>query len=662
MADASGACFGYSQMFWDLFRLKDWAVIGPVGVVSLLLGFWGFLAMGHSAGDSAIQTIGLIRGAGTYAFGKAPLQLVIAQYLLPATALFGGAKLLLVNVRRDMRVAMAHRARNHVIVCGLGNTGMNIVSGMHRAGKPVVVVTLDGSGAYALACERLGITVLNGNAAQTGILKLAGLLRADSIVVTTGSDSQNLEIALSIAPFLAQRARGQAKLLVEVRSDWVLQTLMDHRTAALGGEHVEFQLFNTASDAARLLLRMPAFPQAHVSKGTSPGVHVVLAGFGYTNREIARRAICSNFALPGVRAEFTVLSRDATEADGKLRGSDTNLLRLADFHFESRTFGADRPEVWPQVREFLSTRPASAVVVALQSDDDSLYAALNFRDCLDQLDHFMTPVFVRLREQYKLGSFLQHVESYRLLPHRLVPFGALEQLTSPEFLLGHELDRLARAGHEVYSSATQKDDNSVASVPWERLAERFKASSRAQADHIPIAVRAIGYRIVGGASQVELAEQDVERVAEIEHYRWCIERRSAGWTYGKTRDDILKRNPILKDWSELSEKERSSNRELARRMPTVLARANLGLARERCLTLDEIASRQGRQAVGDNTTFVVRVDPLDDRELAEAEIACANSTMRVRLAWRGPGRLAEIEQKIAGYPKLNAAVEGWTAT
>ena len=648
-------------MFWDLFRLKDWAVIGPVGVLSLFLGFWGFLAMGHSAGDSAIQTIGLIRGAGSFAFGKAPLQLVVAQYLLPATALFGGAKLLLVNVRRDMRVAMAHRARNHVIVCGLGNTGMSIVSGMHRAGKPVIVVTLDGTGAYALACERLGITVLNGNAAQTGILRLAGLLRADSIVVTTGSDSQNLEIALSIAPFLAQHGRGQTKLLVEVRSDWVMQTLMDHRTAALGSEHVEFQLFNTASDAARLLLRMPAFPRAQAGTGMSLQTHLILVGFGYTNREIARRAICSNFALPGVRAEVTVLSRDAAEADGQLRGSDANLLKLADFHFESRTFGADRPEAWPQMRELLGSRRASAIVVALQSDDDSLYAALHFRDCLDQLDLFAIPVFVRLREQYKLGSFLQQVESYRLLPHRLVPFGALEQLTSPEFLLGHELDRLARAGHEVYSSGAQIGKIAGAAVPWERLAERFKASSRAQADHIPIAVGEIGYKIVAGASSVTLPEEDVERLAEIEHYRWCIERRSAGWTYAETRNDVLKRNPILKDWSELSEKERKPNRDRARRIPAVLARGNLGLVRERVLKLAEAVSCQDRRPPSDHTTFVICVDPLEDDELAKAEIACTNPTTRVRLVWKGPGRLPEIEHKIAGYPRLNAAFEGWTA-
>ncbi len=649
-------------MSWDLFRLKDWVLIGPVAIASLFLGLWGFLAARHSLGDAIILTIGLIRGSGSYAFGKAPLQLVIAQYLLPATALFGGAKLLLVNFRRDMRVAMAHRARNHVIVCGLGETGMKIVASMQRAGKPVVVVTLDGAGANALACERLAITVLNGDAAQPGMLKLAGLPRADSVVVTTGSDSQNLEIGLSTSAFLASQGRRDVKLLVEVRSDWVLDTLLDHRTAALGGAHVEFHLFNTTADAARLLLRTPAFLHLQKSAINPNSPHLVFAGFGDVNRELARRAICSNFALPNVRAMLSVLTRDAAEAESGFRSRETALAALAEFSFQSFAFGEDQIDVWPDVRRLLSSRPADAVIVALERDDDSLYTALQFRSCLDQLDQFTTPVFVRLKEQYKLGVFLQQVESHHLLADRLVPFGSLDQLTSPDILLGHELDRIARAGHEVYSGLTGRDETSPASVPWERLAERYKASNRAQADHIAIALGALGHRIVPGVTKIELTGEELMRLAEIEHWRWSIERRATGWTYGPTRDDVLKRNPLLKPWSELSDGERSANRAVAQRIPEILARENLGLVKELNLTLEQFKSCSVVEVVGRPTVTILSVDPLNDVELSEANAACANRTTHVRLCWKGAGQLAEIERRLEKYPMLARAIEGWTSS
>lgn len=645
-------------MSWDLFRLKDWVLIGPVAIASLLLGLWGFLVAGHSFGDAIILTIGLIRGTGSYAFGKAPLQLVIAQYLLPATALFGGAKLLLVNFRRDMRVAMAHRARNHVIVCGLGETGMKIVGSMQRAGNPVVVVTLDGTGANALACERLAITVLNGDATQPGMLKLAGLPRADSVIVTTGSDSQNLEIGLATSAFLASHGRRDVKLLVEVRSDWVLDTLLDHRTAALGGAHVEFHLFNTTADAARLLLRTPAFLDLPKSLAAPQSPHLVFAGFGEINRELARRAVCSNFALPGVRAVVSVLTRDAGETETRFRGRDAALAALAAFSFQSFTFGEGRMDVWPDVLRLLSTRRADAIVVALENDDDSLYTALQFRSCLDQRDQFATPVFVRLKEQYKLGVFLQQVESHHLLANRLVPFGSLEQLTSPEILLGHELDRIARAGHDIYAGLAGRDETSPASVPWERLAERYKESNRAQADHIAVAVGALGYRIVPGVAKIELLSEELDRLAEIEHWRWCVERKAAGWTYGATRDDVLKLNPLLKPWSELSEGERGANRALAHRVPEILARENLGLVKERHVTPEQYKACSVVE--GRSVLTILRVDPLNDAELSEADAACANPATRARLCWKGANHLAEIERRLARYPNLARAMEGWT--
>jgi len=649
-------------MSWDLFRLKDWVLIGPVAIASLFLGLWGFLTAGHSLGDAIILTIGLIRGTGSYAFGKAPLQLVVAQYLLPATALFGGAKLLLVNFRRDMRVAMAHRARNHVIVCGLGETGMKIVASMQRAGKAVVVVTLDGTGPNALACERLAITVLNGDAAQPGMLKLAGLPHADSVIVTTGSDSQNLEIGLSTSSFLASQGRRDVKLLVEVRSDWVLDTLLDHRTAALGGAHVEFHLFNTTADAARLLLQTPAFLHLQKSAANLNSPHLVFAGFGDINRELARRAICSNFALPNVRAMLTVLTRDAAEAEGRLRGREAAVAGLAEFSFQSFAFGEDQIDVWPDVRRLLSARPADAIVVALERDDDSLYTALQFRSCLDQLDQFATPVFVRLKEQYKLGVFLQQVESHHLLANRLVPFGSLDQLTSPEILLGHELDRIARSGHEVYAGLLGRDEASPASVPWERLAERYKASNRAQADHIAIALGALGYRIVPGAPKIELTGEELNRLAEIEHWRWCVERKAAGWTYGPARDDVLKRNPLLRPWSELSDAEHAANRALAHRIPEILARENLGLVRERSLTLEQFKSYSAVEEAGRPTLTILRIDPLNDAELNEADAACASRATRARLLWKGAGQLTEIERRLAQHPNLVHVIEGWTSS
>jgi hypothetical protein len=197
-------------------------------------------------------------------------------------------------------------------------------------------------------------------------------------------------------------------------------------------------------------------------------------------------------------------------------------------------------------------------------------------------------------------------------------------------------------------------------VPWERLAERYKESNRAQADHIAIAVGAIGYRIVPGAAKIELVPEELDSLAEIEHWRWCVERKAAGWTYGATRDDVLKLNPLLKPWGELSNSERNANRALASRIPEILARENFGLVKERNLTPEQLKTCSNVEPTGHPVLTVLRVDPLNDVELVEADAAAAaDPATRVRLCWKGAGHLAEIERRLVHYPRLAHAVEGW---
>jgi len=124
-----------------LFKLRDWILLGPLAGLGLALGLWGF-ALCRDCGVTGFwpmlaRSFALVRGAGTYTLGQHPWQLVVAQFMLPGLALFGGAKLLLVNLRRDLRVALARRQRNHTIVCGLGDTGNQtriiVIGPLHRA-------------------------------------------------------------------------------------------------------------------------------------------------------------------------------------------------------------------------------------------------------------------------------------------------------------------------------------------------------------------------------------------------------------------------------------------------------------------------------------------------------------------------------------------------
>jgi hypothetical protein len=108
----------------------------------------------------------------------------------------------------------------------------------------------------------------------------------------------------------------------------------------------------------------------------------------------------------------------------------------------------------------------------------------------------------------------------------------------------------------------------------------------------------------------------------------------------------------------LSEGERGANRALAHRVPEILARENLGLVKERHVTPEQYKACSAVE--GHSVLTILRVDPLNDAELSEADAACANPATRARLCWKGANHLAEIERRLARYPNLARAMEGWT--
>ena len=68
--------------------------------------------------------------------------------------------------------------------------------------------------------------------------------------------------------------------------------------------------------------------------------------------------------------------------------------------------------------------------------------------------------------------------------------------------------------------------------------------------------------------------QLVEEIAENVHDVWAQGRMNEGWTYGEHRDDVLKKNPRLVPYAQLSEIEKEYDRNTA--METIKLVLSLG--------------------------------------------------------------------------------------
>jgi TrkA-N domain/RyR domain len=566
-----------------LFKLQEWYRLAPFAIAALLLGCWGFLRCGQepfalqhlSCSDTvglpeaAARAIGLVRPNLEYLSSRYPWQLALAALLFPSLTFIGVFKVAVDSIRRDMRVVGARRKRNHVIVCGLGQTGHQIVHSFRNAGLEVVAISLDASKPEAVSCEHRGVPVLTGDAGQTAILKMAGLAHARALIVTSGSDAKNLEVGMRALDALATAGNRDITILSQVRSRWLYGAISEHRTAVLGAEGREFRFFNLDRNGAHAMLQSPAFLRAVPVSETQP--NLLFAGFGEMGSEIFIQAALCAFALPGRRLFAIALDERSEKSTLSADMKYSHIRSLTDLRVLACSFEPLDPDVRKTLKAALTDdRPPHAVIVALGSDEVALNVAVQFRKILDEVAMKSVPIFVRLREKNKLGAFLAQVEGKSAGVDRLLPFGDLAELTAPRVLLDEEADLLARAAHEVFLKLPT--DNLTANVPWSNLPEYFKQQNIDFANHIPVKLRALGYDPGAKNLPDTFSAEEIETLAEIEHWRWSLGLKARGWDYGAVQDNSARLHPLLVDWAEIPEDVKERNRNMVRSIPEILKR------------------------------------------------------------------------------------------
>jgi hypothetical protein len=124
--------------------------------------------------------------------------------------------------------------------------------------------------------------------------------------------------------------------------------------------------------------------------------------------------------------------------------------------------------------------------------------------------------------------------------------------------------------------------------PWEKLSETYRTANLEQARLAVEILRAAGFDVrsaAGGTDAissfaVEQFKKNVERMAELEHGRWNIERLREGWRFGTTRDNAKKIHNCLVAWEKLPDDIREYDRNSIRAFPEILAKAGLEIFRK----------------------------------------------------------------------------------
>jgi voltage-gated potassium channel Kch len=215
------------------------------------------------------------------------------------------------------------RRHGHLIVCGGGSIGSEVIGLLLDLGKRLVVVETAPDPALVERARELRFDLLTGDASRDETLDLCRLEAADGLLALTNVDTLNLEIALGA------RARNPTLPIV--------LRIADASFAASIARHFDFETtFSATSLAAPAFVGLTRFPGA---RG-----RVVLAGQHFAIAEIdVREIIRASFRADAIpiavaREDLFALARDYAA----LSPSDRLLVMvpLAPFHYPADSLPA----------------------------------------------------------------------------------------------------------------------------------------------------------------------------------------------------------------------------------------------------------------------------------------------------------------------------------
>lgn len=571
-----------------------WIIIGTA-VVAYLLGLMGLeqyyavLKQPTTFFDLAYQSFQLfVLQFNASQPESIPITLEIARFLAPGVAAYAAIVALVRLLSRELESQRLLRARNHVIIAGLGRKGWLLAKGYKEQGRFVVVIERNPECEFIPACRNMGIPVLVGNAAEQNLLAAAGVPQATLLFAVTGNDAINAEVSVR-ARQVVRKSTQPITCIVHIVDPQLIVLLKPKEFDDQEQDLFRLSLFNLYEWGAQAMLDESRLFEIH---NQMPRVLVIGAGqLGESLIAQMARRWTNQHSKPEGELAVVLIDLEARERIEWLRARypkfDDNIalsylamdVRSAEFERAAFLFDADKQPTFTHI------------FICLDQDALGLATALSLQH---RLAHFPVEISLRLSQQVGLGSLLPaHVESSRAAPSAHIHAFPLYEVTcQPDRLLGTSLELIARSLHAYWRQKQieqNKRDDALLIPPqaplpeWADLDEDFRESSRLEADHIGVMLHSvecdIGPWLYSERPRFAFREDEVAKLAKEEHERWYAERDDQGWEWGVEYIKAEKKNPRLVHWEQLEPKTQENNREFVRAIPELLHNAGLEVYR-----------------------------------------------------------------------------------
>jgi|GEM_PF-1971684 hypothetical protein len=585
---------------WAALHRRRWSLLGIMALLCLGLGLWGYTELYPTLAfvDRLYAALALFRDntaiySGVHSVSVVvppfPWPLEVARWFSPTILVLAGLSAIFAVLEEPFTRLRIHGLyRRHLVVCGLGHLGLRVASAFQARGERVVVVDWNPSSVALSRCRELSIPVLAGDATDPEVLRQAGVERATRIVAVCGDNSVNDRIGVAAKRVVMsnERVRNRRRRLdcfLHVDDDQMCERLEQSSLVDTNKRVVTLNYVNVFRSGGLALLG--EFPSSFAERdGRAP--HVIVVGTDRVGLLLVVGAVREwwfDHREDGLRLELTLVATDAKQR--------IHALRRRYPHFDEACHLAA-----------VSCDPADPTSpdlpsLALEDDWGRTTVFVSYADERASLEAVMqlasstpsrVPIVALTTGQTGPVTLLDRAATQLHLSN-VTTFPLLDRLCRPEVFVNSVTEQMAKALHGNYLRHRRLDgtyDRAREShKPWDVLKETFREANRDAATHLSERLDEAGYSVQvsddWAVTLPVLNDEEIERLAESEHQRWCEERWADGWTRGSEIDLQQKRHTDLVPWSELGESRRELDHEAQRELPALLARYGLAIVRKR---------------------------------------------------------------------------------
>lgn len=454
-----------STLLQKLSRRGLATVIGTLAITIAVTGLSGYYWQHYHKGSNHDWTVPILKTVQLYVLevGDDNDYTHGSNYLLMVARLCASVLFLVVswtviaNVLEEVRRLPRHLTRRrHVILCGLGQIGLQLLDDLRTRGTADETVIIDPRADHPWFdyARNLGATVIVGDATRAETLLEARALHARELFIVTGDDGVNLEVAAELGSLISQEqtrrtADDKLHVYVHIVDTNLAATLRPFGEVLHDSADMDVNVFNVPRAAAARLVAQQIWPHAP----TSPAevAHFVIVGFGDMGQALAIQLAHLGHFPNHKRSRMTIADRKMHDLAAEFLGRFPRFTAWEDYKSPGVSSFSSAADAWewnehplpPPLRStspeavqyacnaefvelasgrgdqlfahrlaahFSETGVKPVIFVCGQQDHDNFETAVQLRDQLLHLGQANVPIFVWLPRQPALAETLARAE------------------------------------------------------------------------------------------------------------------------------------------------------------------------------------------------------------------------------------------------------------